>query len=705
MKDISGFGSVRTRLQAAGMVLVLVLSCWLGTTVPAYAQPFNNLQDEVRIWPTNNSTLLVDQRFDLRVESTFPAESGQEPTLTSLRINGVDFTNTFREGINEQLQLPGGELEIGKPTNAGLFGQTLRNYSFENPGTYTVEATVNIGGRSVFARNTYKVQRFQRSGDLSRIIFYVGDGMGVPLRTAARIMEYGVKDGQPAGYMQIEQMPELGLMSTHSLDSIIPDSANTAAAWASGVKTINNAMNAVPDNTPSNPFDNPRVETLPQYMKRKFNWGIGLVTTAFTTDATPGSFGTNIVNRGQNPAIAQSYFDFFSDDGYVLPATGYQGWKKLAQPVDVILGPGARNYVPQSRRDEFKDTASRPDGKDLTEVASELGYSIVKNLNELNSAPNNRPMLGLFLGDFREGSALGASNIPSELDLLISRGLAKIEGRGANELNPPIPSEFASIPTLAEMHQKAIAVLDQLHPEGWILLVESSQSDKLAHPLDTDRTIYEVLALDKAVKGGREYAQRSGNTLLIVTSDHAQGQTIGGTVDSVGIREGRIDLRDAMRSFGGAGFTNYVDADRNGFPDDATPSRKLAIGVSARPVFRTDFLTDDINRAPAVGGDGTQVNPARDPDGLLLTADLQRATTVANHTADDVAIAAEGPGSTLFNGTIDNIQVFQRMAAAISGVRDRNALSQLLTETRPDPQRPQRPVRPEPPVRPVRPFR
>jgi alkaline phosphatase len=701
MKDVSGFGSVWTRCQTTLVAMLLMIFYWSFTIVPAHSQSLG--AEQVRIWPTNNSTMLVDQRFDLRVESIFPAETQQEPTLTSIRINGVDFTNSFREGINQQLQLPGGELEIGKPSDSKLFGQTLRNYSFDTPGVYEVEATVNIDGRDVFARNTYKVQRFQTSGNLNRIIFYVGDGMGVPLRTAARIMEYGVKDGQPGGYLQIEQMPELGLVSTHSLNSIIPDSANTAAAWASGTKTVNNAMNAFPDNTPGNPFDNPRAETLPQYMKRKYNWGIGLVTTAFTTDATPGAFGTNIIARAQNPAIAQTYLDFFSDEGYSLPATGYQGWKELAQPVDVILGPGARNYVPQSRIAEFKDTAFRQDGKDLTEVATNLGYSIVKDVNQLNSAPNNRPILGLFLGDFRQGSALGASNIPSELDLLIARGRATIEGRGASQLDPPIPPEFASIPTLAQMHQKAIAVLDQLHPEGWILLVESSQVDKLAHPLDTDRTLYEVLALDEAVGRGREYARRSGNTLLVVTSDHAQGQTVAGTVDSVAIREGRVDLRDAMRSFGNAGFTNYVDADRNGFPDDATPSSKLAIGVSARPVFRTDFLTDDLNRNPATGGDGTQVNPLRDPDGLLLTADLQRITTVANHTADDVAIASEGPGSRLFNGVIDNIEVFQRMGAAISGVRDRNDLAQLLSDVRPTP--PIRSIRPVRPVRPVRPLR
>jgi alkaline phosphatase len=191
------------------------------------------------------------------------------------------------------------------------------------------------------------------------------------------------------------------------------------------------------------------------------------------------------------------------------------------------------------------------------------------------------------------------------------------------------------------------------------------------------------LTLDRSVAVAREFAARDGSTLVLVTADHAQGQTVGGTVDTLALREGRIDLQDAMRSFTDAGFTDYLDRDGNGYPDEVDPFNKLVLGVSARPAFRTNFLTDDLNLDPVLEDDGSTPNPDRNPDGLLLTADLERGTTVANHTADDVPLAAEGVGSTLFNGTIDNIEIFQRMAAAITGIRDRNDLAALVPQERP----------------------
>lgn len=652
-------------------LLIVITMIWLATMLPVQAQGAD--EQQVRIWPTNNTTLLVGQRFDLRVESLIPAQS--TPKLESITINGNNFTGSFRQRINEQLQRPGGSIEVGQPPEgSNLFGQTFRNWSLPQPGRYEIVATLNIDGRQVSARNTYRVQPFQQRGNLNKIIFFVGDGMGTPLRTGARLMKYGVKDGQPGGYLNLEQMPVTGLVATHSLNSIVPDSANTAAAWVSGAKTINNALNAFPDNTPENPLDNPRIETLPQYMKRRYKWGIGMVTTAFTTDATPSSFAANQVQRAQYEAIAQQYFDFFQD-GWYLPETGYRSLKELSQPVDVLLGPGARHYVPdENAAAQFRDTVFRRDNQDLVAVARQQGYSIVTDLNSMNQAPNDRPIFGLFLGDFREGAALGPQNTPSVLDLLIARGRATIDGRGASQLTPPIPSEFGTIPTLAEMTKKAIAVLEAKSPQGWMLQVESSQSDKLAHPLDPDRTLYEVLTLDDAVGEARQFVAQNPNALILVTADHAQGQTVGGTVDSQAIREGRIDLNDAMQSFEDAGFTTYQDTDGDGYPNEANPSIKLAIGISARPTFRTDFLTDDLNLPPS-GEDGTEPNPERDPNGLLLTNDLERETTVANHTADDVPIAAQGPGAGLFTGVMDNIEVFQRMAAVISGVRNRQDLA------------------------------
>ncbi len=633
---------------------------------------------KVRIWPTNDTTFLVNQRFDLRIENTIPAKTA--PTLQSLTINGKDYTEAFKEQIAKELAMAGGDLEVGLPADPNLFGQSWRNFSFDQPGTYEVVATLKADNSIVTAKNSYAVQRFELGNDLKKIILMIGDGMGNPLRTAGRIMAHGFKDGKATSLLNMEKMAELGVVSTSSLDSIIPDSANTAIALTSGVKTINGSLAAFPDNTPSNPLDNPRIETLPQYMKRLYGWGIGFATTAFSVDATPAAAFANLVSRRQYDAIAQQLLDHF-EDGSALPATGFKSLAELSQPVDVALGSGARYFLPKNKIADFKDQVARKDERDLVAIAKDNGYSIVTDVNSLENAPNNQPILGLFLGDFRPKSALGATNIPSVLDILIARGKATINGRGAKSLKPPVPSEFAQIPTLPEMTAKAIAVLDNVSPQGWILLVESSQIDKLAHSLDTDRALYEVLTLDQSVAIARDFAKQNGKTLVLVTSDHAQGQTVAGTVDTLGIREKRIDLKDALRAFEDAGFPTYSDRDNNGYPDEANPNIKLALGVSARPAYRTDFLTDDINLNPASPKDGSTANPDREPDGLLLTADLERMVTIANHTADDVLINAEGVGSSLFRGYMEYVEVFQRMAAAISDVKERSDLPQLKIKT------------------------
>lgn len=78
------------RWKAKGLSLVLVVSCWLVAALPAQAQATTSQQ--VRISPTNNTTFITKQRFDLRVESLIPAKT--KPTLQSITINGNGKSST-----------------------------------------------------------------------------------------------------------------------------------------------------------------------------------------------------------------------------------------------------------------------------------------------------------------------------------------------------------------------------------------------------------------------------------------------------------------------------------------------------------------------------------------------------------------------------------------------------------------------------------
>lgn len=75
---------------------------------------------------------------------------------------------------------------------------------------------------------------------------------------------------------------------------------------------------------------------------------------------------------------------------------------------------------------------------------------------------------------------------------------------------------------------KAIEYLD--NENGFFLMVEGSQIDWAGHGNDADGIVAEMLDFDKAIKAVLDFAEKDGNTLVIVTADHETGgfSIIGG---------------------------------------------------------------------------------------------------------------------------------------------------------------------------------
>jgi len=70
------------------------------------------------------------------------------------------------------------------------------------------------------------------------VILFIGDGMDVTTVTAARILE-GQRRGEPGeeNLLAFETLPFTGLAKTYNTNQQTPDSAGTATAMLSGVKT------------------------------------------------------------------------------------------------------------------------------------------------------------------------------------------------------------------------------------------------------------------------------------------------------------------------------------------------------------------------------------------------------------------------------------------------------------------------------------
>ena len=147
------------------------------------------------------------------------------------------------------------------------------------------------------------------------IILLIGDGMGPNHVALARFAT-----GGPDHRLSFENFPITGIVYNHSVDSLYTDSAASATAWATGVKTINRYLSVNADKK--------LLPTIPELLSTK-GYKSGLVATSSITHATPAAFYAHIDNRYKEKEIAkmlvdsdidialgggQEFFDFISSE-------------------------------------------------------------------------------------------------------------------------------------------------------------------------------------------------------------------------------------------------------------------------------------------------------------------------------------------------------------------------------------------------------
>ncbi len=90
----------------------------------------------------------------------------------------------------------------------------------------------------------------------------------------------------------------------------------------------------------------------------------------------------------------------------------------------------------------------------------------------------------------------------------------------AREEMPPMP--FGRGDFLPDATRLAIDHLSQ-NPEGFFLIVEGSQIDWAGHQNNTPYLVAEMLDFDKTIAAALDFAEKDGNTLVVVTADHETG--------------------------------------------------------------------------------------------------------------------------------------------------------------------------------------
>lgn len=411
------------------------------------------------------------------------------------------------------------------------------------------------------------------------VVMFIGDGMTTNMITAARLIAHRSINGRYMTKMALDKFPVLGHQMTHSMDSFITDSANSATALYSGHKTTVNALNVYVDSS-SDPFDDPKFETVSEIFRRQYpDGGVGIVSTAFLADATPGGLAAHTSDRGEYDHVISSYYEGLTD----------YAWTNWNGP-DVLLGGGAENFL-----------KSQEAPRDYYQLFAEKGYSVAWNNTALQNAANDEKLLGVFQVDtiatwldrnVYQENLLGQGNYPDG------------SGRDAKDL-----------PGLKDMTLKAIDVLQERHAdEGWFLMSEAASIDKQMHTLDYDRSLGELLELDDTVRATVEKLEQLGqleDTLIVVTADHGHGFDVTGSVDTQYLAAQSYDRhkRRAVGYYENSGLSQYTMDGPNAlrysegvhFPARWDPRYTLHSGVVAFPDHRENWeVHSEGPREPAV---------------------------------------------------------------------------------------------------------
>ena len=142
--------------------------------------------------------------------------------------------------------------------------------------------------------------------------------------------------------------------------------------------------------------------------------------------------------------------------------------------------------------------SGREDGVDLVGHAEAMGYTYVETKEEM-MAVEEGPVIAL-MDEYELQPALDRGDI--------------------------LPSSV----------QKALQVLD--NKKGFFLMIEGSMIDDGGHDNKAGKTMEEIFDFDRTLGLVLEWAEKDGQTLVIVTADHATGgmTLLGGSIDGQRIR-------------------------------------------------------------------------------------------------------------------------------------------------------------------------
>ncbi len=439
------------------------------------------------------------------------------------------------------------------------------------------------------------------------VIVFIGDGMGVSTVTAARIFD-GQRRGESGeeNWLSFEKFPYTAMVKTYNTNQQVPDSAGTATAIHSGVKTRAGVIAVGPEARRRDcaAVAENSLETIGEIAKKR-GMDLGIVTTTRVTHATPATLYAHTTERD------------WESDRYMTYEQVAMGCGDIARQlvdfapgggIDIVLGGGAREFVGSSQGGE-RQTAY----DDLVIEWQQLPGKrrVIRAREELDLIAPDERVLGLFAD--------------SHMTYMAERD--------------PDTKE----PTLPEMTAAAVDYLEQ-RGKGYYLLVEGGRIDHGHHDGKPGYAMLEMQAFTEAVTVTLEKVNLD-ETLILVTADHShvftlagyptRGNDILGHVvgnDDHGEPESEPNLAADGQPYTTVGYANGPGAVATGAP---RPMPETGINMVAQALVPLSY----------VGLDG-------------------EVTYSETHGGEDVVLYGIGNGSPCVRGVLEQNRLFDIITAA-----------------------------------------
>ncbi|XP_059081401.1 alkaline phosphatase 4-like isoform X2 [Tigriopus californicus] len=451
------------------------------------------------------------------------------------------------------------------------------------------------------------------------VIIFVGDGMSIPTLTAARIYKAqvgGNMESSEKEYLTFERFPHLGHSKTYDIDYQTPDSASTASAIFTGVKTKYYTMGYDSGIDHYDVTSMKRATKVDSILKWSQDAGkhTGLVTTARVTHATPAALYAHSFDRNwecdskfEDPNL-ETAPDGLHDIAHqlVYDAPGNQ--------MKVVMGGGYPSFYPKEARKsleaedmnryDYDFDCFRSDNENLADkwLADHENSVLLRNLTSLSNldVANTDYIMGLF---------------------------AKTHVAFEDARTPEDPS-------LEDMTRAALKILQKNEGQGLFLMVEGGRIDHAHHNVWARRALSETAAMDKAVEAVLEVLKDElDETLIIVTADHGHTMSMSGY---------------ATRGQDIAGLNGEIYDDGQGY---TTLSYANGIGYYYHNLL--DDSNTNVTRREITQEDTMDM-------GFLYPSTAYKKSET--HGGDDVAIFAQGPWSHLFHTTHEQSYIAHVMA-------------------------------------------